>query len=75
MRLLSRSAGLALVGSGMALFAWLLWDATDVLRTLELEGVVSEAAVALLGLFVAAFAMGTGTAFLRAPRAVDPELG
>lgn len=75
MRLLSRFAGLALIASGTALFSLLLWDATDLLRALELDGVVSEAAVALLGLFVAALAMGTGAVFLGARRAVDPELG
>ncbi len=75
MRLLSRFAGLGWVASGTVLFAWVLWDATDILRTLELEGVVSEAAVALLGLVVATLAIGTGAVFLRARRVGAPRRG
>ena len=69
MRSSPRLAGIALVILGLALLAWLLYDATSVVETLGLAALMSEAAVALLGLLVVAVCLGGGVACLRKSRA------
>ncbi len=65
MRSQSKLAALALVAFGLALFAWLLYDASAVVETLGLGSVASEALVALAGLTVVAASVGLGVAFWR----------
>ncbi len=60
MRRSSRVQGLAWFVFGFALLGWLLYDAGHVQRALGLEALVSEVAVALAGLLVAAIALGAG---------------
>lgn len=57
---LQKIASLALLVSGLASFAWLLYDASAVQRVLGLERVTSEAAVAIAGLVVSSAALIAG---------------
>ncbi len=67
MRDLGRLVGIALVVAGLALLAWLLYDATSVLDALGLGVVVDEATVALLGLLVGVVCVLMGIACWRRP--------
>lgn len=49
----SRVVGVLVGSVGVGLLSWVLYDASHVASTLGLGGVVSEASVALLGLFLA----------------------
>ncbi len=62
---LRKAVGAALVVLGLALFAWLAYDATAVMDTLRLAAVASEGAVAAGGLWLAAGLVGAGVVCLR----------
>lgn len=59
---------LTLVSSGLALLAWVLYDATSLRDRLWLASVMDEASVALLGLAVSSISMVLGIALLRRAR-------
>jgi hypothetical protein len=56
----SRTTGLTLFLFGIALLAWLLYDATGVQAALGLTGRVSEAVVVIVGLLVVAASLSAG---------------
>lgn len=68
MRDREKRIGIALVAFGLALLAWLLYDATSVHRVLGLDAVMDEASVALGGLAVGAALVATGIACWRRSR-------
>lgn len=57
---------------GVSLFGWLLYDATAVMSTLGLAGLMSEAGVVISGLAVALASVGFGVARYRRARRRAP---
>lgn len=60
--------GITLLGVGLAVLAWVLYDASTIVSALHLGAVVSEAAVAVLALVVAAAGIASGTVLVLARR-------
>jgi len=58
--------GAVLLVIGLALLAWVLYDASDIVAKLGLEGVVGEAVVAMVALMIAALSLaGSAALFFR----------
>jgi hypothetical protein len=55
-----KTFGLLLVSASIALFVWTLYDASNVVATLKLGGVLSEASIALIALAIAAIGGAVG---------------
>ena len=55
-----RILGATLVAASLGLFVWLLYDASSIVSTFHLGGVLSEAAVALAALTLVAIGMLSG---------------
>jgi len=71
----SRILGMTLFLFGIALLAWLLYDATSVQVVLGLESFMSEAVVVIAGLLFVAASLGAGVICWRLARrrAIVPE--
>ena len=68
MRPYSRIASLCCYAFGLALIAWVAYDATTVQRVLGLTPVLSEAAVAVAALALGSTSLGAGYVLWRAAR-------
>lgn len=68
MRDRGRLVGVALIIPGLALLAWLLYDATSVVSTLGLDAIVDEASVAVGGLAAGGVLIATGIVCWRRAR-------
>jgi hypothetical protein len=68
MRERGRLMSIALVTSGLALLAWLLYDATGAHRALRLDSVMDEASVVVGGLAAGVALVATGILYWRRSR-------
>jgi hypothetical protein len=59
MKVLARIVTFIAMLTGLALLAWILYDASQVWRTLQAQPPVDEAALAVAGRGVASFLMGS----------------
>jgi succinate dehydrogenase hydrophobic anchor subunit len=64
----ARVSGIILVSLAVALLAWVLYDASDIVAFFGLGAYADEASVALLGLVLVAASMIGGVALIRASR-------
>lgn len=61
--------GITLIAAALALFGWVLYDASNLVSTLHLSGFADEAAVAMVALAVAGLSFAGGGVLLLNRRA------